>query len=202
MKITDLVVFDEHDLILNVKRVTLTGDKTKLPYRAAQMDLRTADPARIAICQYYVIGSQVEKLRKVRQAILDHTSGDIDPLTHRGYLQFRLSGDDSLRDWLPPVVEQSPDDGVDMLLCDGAHRLRLAQEELLPAELPVVLHVKGVTFPYYARPNKEGWAGVQVVNHKPADASARKDYRIENYKSLFRDFNSVFTNVTEERKTS
>ena len=51
-------------------------------------------------------------------------------------------------------------------------------------------------FPYYALPNEGGWNNVIRCTETP---QIKKNYRIKNYKTLFRDFNTCFLNVTQTR---
>lgn len=102
---------------------------------------------------------------------------------------------------LPPIVEVSEegDRSVANIINDGMHRCFLARVSRV---IPDVVRISGVPkkWPYYAFPLAEGWRDVQVIKTLDED-TLKKFHRTKEYKKLYRDFNSAFTNVGGPRGT-
>jgi hypothetical protein len=71
--------------------------------------------------------------------------------------------------------------------------------------LPVsVVLMRGVPteYPYYAHALPGGWSEVAELEELP-DEYQKKSYRLpDNYKALFREFNTVFPGAQKQRKQS
>lgn len=103
-------------------------------------------------------------------------------------------------DLLPPIVEESVenDGSVHLIINDGMHRVYMALREWF---IPQVALIRGVPkdLPYYAFPVPGGWDKVEERDDLP-DGYLKKWHRIKNYYSLYRNFNSAFTNVGGPRQ--
>ncbi len=127
-----------------------------------------------------------------------------------GYLDITLD-DGTTFPILPPIIERF--DSIEnksgtfvhqqdsCLIIDGMHRVYAAKLSGLH-EITCVIASKP-DWPYYALPNEDGWDGVQEIRGELPDGFVKKRYRLPTpgeYKGLYRDFNSVFPGVQEERK--
>jgi hypothetical protein len=179
-----------------LRNVTMSKDPLRKPYANCEIALATAvEPTSLAIAQYYVRRKELTAIEGVYRSFLDV---GLDVFALHGFVRFTTDEEPEVeRDLMPPIVEWSEPDGV-WLICDGAHRTCTARKLGLPLN---VVKIKGVPadLPYYAVPNERGWDQVDEVDAAP-EGGAKKAYRIEEYRTLFRDFNTAFSNVTFARK--
>jgi hypothetical protein len=196
VKIIKFEYYNEDQLIENIRKVTIRKRPDLRIYRDAQIKIQEkVNPENINICQYYVLEKDLGEIASCRKALLEY---GVDMFKLKGFVRVYSVDDDGHQqvfDVLPPVVETSSQDGGIHLLCDGMHRLYHARE--MDSNINVVV-IDGVDkdYPYYALPNEEGWSSLKKCQEVP---DVKKNYRIENYKSLFRDFNTGFLNVTQPR---
>ncbi len=192
MKIQRVVRHAIEELYDNLRKVTmLTGPETFV-YQHCPIELPALHTDHIAPAQRYVLTQGIKKVRDLRWALQDH---GIDLFKLDGYVTMWLEGCDDPIDLLPPVVEESveADGSVVNILNDGMHRVYLARMERSPIQVVSVRDMPG-EYPYYAFPLVNGWDDVQIVQDLP-EGYIKKWHRIRDYKSLYRNFNSAFTNV-------
>lgn len=180
------------ELIANMRRVGMLTNPEAKVYRDSVVELVTFHTDEIAPAQRYVLTQEIMKVRDLRWALREH---GVDLFKLDGYATIWLRGYDDPIDVLPPVIEQSAeaDGSVVKILNDGMHRVYLARMERSPIQ---VVYCRNVPkeYPYYAFPLVDGWRGVEIVQDLP-EGYIKKWHRIENYKSLYRDFNTGFQNV-------
>ena len=206
MNITRIKKITEDELLKKYRQTRLRGHGQPLIYENAQLELvRNVDPRTLFPAQNYLLRADYQRLRDLHDAFQNH-----------GYDIFSLEG--GLLFWLqegregaeegpipltPPVVEmsQEPDGRVIPLINDGMHRVYTAMQ--LKKSIHIVLvHNVPKLWPYYAYARENGWDGVEELAELP-DNYVKKAYRDpENYKALFRDFNSVFPDIQKQRKSS
>lgn len=176
----------------NMRRVSMLTKPDELPYKDAHIELDTLNTSEIAPAQRYVLTQEMLKVRDLRWTLREH---GVDLFALDGYATIWLAGYEEPIDVLPPVIELSAeaDASVVKILNDGMHRVYLARMERCPIQ---VLYVKNVPhqYPYYAFPLVNGWSDVEIVSELP-ESYIKKWHRIKDYKSLYRNFNSGFTNV-------
>lgn len=223
MKILDVRYYNTKELVSRLRQVTMLQDREAFPYKEANIQVTKVSPHDLAPAQLYVLRSEFDKVRDLRWSlqakgvdILKMTesyvrdgvlvSADSDRAEQLGFVEFQiehttLSTDigvlnDPVKQWitvLPPIIEVSKeeDGSVANIINDGMHRCFTA---LISRILPHVVRIENVPkkWPYYAFPLVGGWKDVQVVDKL---GILKKYHRIENYKTLYRDFNSAFTNV-------
>jgi hypothetical protein len=180
-----------------LRRVHLSGQPEMLIYKNAKIHLeKSVDPKEIKIAQKYVLREQLERIVTLRNSLLGH---GYDIFDISGYLHVECGNgyEPEVFDVLPPVVEWSPEDDV-WLLNDGMHRMFLALTLNRRINCIFISNILD-DLPYYAYPSENGWDGVEVLDCLTKN-TIKKKYRIENYRTLFRDFNSSFTNVTKIRQ--
>ena len=191
----DIIRVEHHsveELLDNMRRVAMLTKPEELPYKSADIQLKTFDTDDIAPAQRYVLTHELTKVRDLRWSLREQ---GVDIFQLDGYVSIWLAGYDQPIDVLPPVVEYSveADSSAIRILNDGMHRVYLARMERTPIQ---VIYVEDVPeqYPYYAFPLVNGWNDVEIVSELP-HGYIKKWHRIKDYKSLYRNFNSGFTNV-------
>lgn len=197
MKIIKFKYYNEETLVENLRKMHLKGLPDRMIYKNAKIYIkRNVIPENIIITQYYVLEKDLREISELREALLEY---GVDIFHLIGFVRIFYYNDSSgtihVFDVLPPVVEISKADGGIPLLNDGMHRLYLARE--LNSTMNVVMVENfDERFPYYAFPNEGGWTNIIRCVEPP---EIKKNYRIKDYKTLFRDFNTCFLNVTQVR---
>lgn len=195
MHITRVESFGRDDLFAALRRVTLHERPFSLPYAYADLTLLEACATDDLVpAQRYVKRSELTKIARLAAALAEH---DVDLFALRGYVRFWTpDGPADGIDLLPPVVECSrePAGPCVKLINDGMHRVYSARAARRPITVVYVAGVPDET-PYYAFPNPRGWAGVEEIE-EISEQYAKKHYRLEPHRSLYRDFNTAFRNAT------
>jgi len=192
MKIVRIVRHDSGELIERLRRVSMLTRPDVLVYRDAFISLEKIRTEFLAPPQSYILSAELQKVRTLRWQLREY---GVELFCLDGYVSIYLEGHDEPVDVLPPVVEESveQDGSVHHIICDGMHRIALARMEWA---IPQVVYIRGVPagLPYYAYPVHGGWKDVVLREDLP-EGFIKKWHRIKEYKSLYRDFNSSFTNV-------
>ena len=192
MKIIEVQHHTAESLINKLHNVTMLKAPNVFPYQDVFISLENIRIDNLYPPQRYVLVDELKKVRELKWTLEKH---GIDLFNLNGYLKLFIEGMDSPIDLLPPVVEESieKDGSLIPLINDGMHRLYIAK---LEGATPQVIYIRGVlkNLPYYAYPIREGWDKVEIVQDLPS-GFLKKWHRIEDYKSLYRNFNSAFDNV-------
>lgn len=192
MKIVHVEKFGVDSLLERLKKVTMLKAPEIKVYERAFISLEEISPGCMAPPQNYILRGELKKVRELKWALEEHGT-DIYHLD--GFARITLEGSDEPVDVLPPVVEESieADGSFHLIINDGMHRVYMALREW--TRVQVVL-VRGIpkNLPYYAFPVPGGWASVEEREDIPP-GYVKKWHRIANYHSLYRNFNSAFTNV-------
>jgi hypothetical protein len=195
MNITRIERFGVDELFAALRRVTLHERPLSLPYARADLTLLEAfSPDALVPAQRYVKKSELAKIARLAAALAAH---DVDLFGLRGFVRFwTADGPDEGMDLLPPVVECSREAAGPCvkLINDGMHRVYSARAARRPVTVVYVAGVPDDT-PYYAFPNPAGWSGVEEIE-EISEQYAKKHYRLEPHRSLYRDFNTAFRNAT------
>jgi hypothetical protein len=188
------------ELVARMRRVPLFGNAKVFPYKDATISLERIHTDFLAPAQHYVLQGNLERQRTLRLELARH---GVDLFGLNGFVEMDVEGEEKPIGLLPPVVEESIEANgrIAHLICDGMHRVYLARLEW---RIPQVVFVRGVPkeTPYYAFPNIDGWDDVTVVSQLADDRGEKilkKWHRIENHKSLFRDFTGPFSNLSVAR---
>lgn len=192
MNIVKVVQHDVTELLKRLRRVSMLTNPDLYIYKDVFISLENIHTNFLAPAQSYVLSGELQKVRQLRWGLREH---GIDLFNLNGYASIYLEGYDEPIDVLPPVIEESveADGSVFNIICDGMHRTYLSRQEWVA---PQVIFIRGIPKenPYYAYPIPRGWDGVEMRDDLP-EGYIKKWHRIKNYKSLYRDFNSAFTNV-------
>ncbi len=196
MKIARIEHHSEKELLERLRNVRLLKQPDVKIYENCTITLERIATSCLYPTQRYVLIQELEKVRNLQWVLREH---GYDIFYLNGYLDIWFEGEDAPVSLLPPVVEESiEDDGrVVVLINDGMHRLYLAHRQWI---IPQVVFVRGLPreYPYYAYPNPYQWEGIDVMDELP-EGYIKKWHRIRNYHSLYRDFNSAFSNVGAPR---
>jgi hypothetical protein len=202
VKILSIERFDCDQLLASLRETPLRGfDKVEL-YANATLELVPAvDTDLLTPAQRYVLEPTLRKLLDLRDALSSH---GIDPFILDGgaYVHTSENPDEPIP-LIPPIVEETlePDGRTVLLINDGLHRVTAARSLGLPISVVIA---RGVPreYPYYAYALSNGWDELERLEELP-DSYQKKEYRLpENYKALFREFNTVFPGVQKQRKQS
>ena len=191
----NIVKVEKHtagELIDRLRMVTMLTDPEKCIYRDTFISLENIHTDELSPPQSYVLTGELQKVRDLRWELQRH---GVDLFNLDGYVSVYLDDYPEPIDVMPPVIEESVErDGtVHSIVCDGMHRVYLARLEWV---IPQVIFIRGIPrdMPYYAFPVHGGWDAVVLREDLP-EGFVKKWHRISNYKSLYRDFNSAFSNV-------
>jgi hypothetical protein len=202
LQILSLTRFDREELLSRLRQTPLRGFDSARPYANATIELAPAiDTGALTPAQRYVLAPTVQKLLVLRTALLAHGL-DLFALDGGAFIRTSEHPDEEIP-VLPPIVEESPEpDGRTVLLVnDGLHRVSAARSLGLPISVVLVRGVP-VEYPYYAYALAGDWSEVEELAELP-DEYQKKNYRLpENYKALFREFNTVFPGTQKQRKQS
>ena len=192
MKILQVQRFPEDQLINRLAEVTMLKAPEVKVYENALISLEKISPKHLSPPQNYILKEELKKVRELKWALQEHR---IDIFHLNGFIRLTLEGFQESVDLLPPIVEESieQDGSFHLIINDGMHRVYMALREWV---VPQVVLIRGLPkeFPYYAYPLPGGWEKVEERNDLPP-GYLKKWHRIHNYHSLYRNFNSAFSNV-------
>ncbi len=197
MEIIKFEYYNTDTLIQLLKEVHLKKKPHLKIFKNSQITLKeNVSPDDICFSQYYVLEKDLNEISLTRKSLLEY---GVDIFCLKGFIRvfYRDPEDYQVKifDVLPPVVEISDADGGIPLLDDGMHRVYLAREAGCTINVVEIAQVDP-QYPYYALPNEAGWKNLRRCAEVP---DIKKNYRIKDYKLLFRDFNTSFINVTQSR---
>jgi hypothetical protein len=199
MKIASVERFGPTELIERLRGVTMLKAPDMKIYDSAFISLEAISVRALAPPQNYILRSELKKVRELKWAL---EVFDVDLFKLDGFIRLTLEDSPEPVDLLPPVVEESieRDGSVHLVICDGMHRVYMALREWV---IPQVIFIRGLPKdrPYYAFPVPGGWDAVEERTDLPV-GYLKKWHRIENYHSLYRNFNSTFKNVGGPRQFS
>jgi hypothetical protein len=197
MRVLAVERFSEADLIDRLREVTMLKAPEIKVYAMAFISLENVAADYLSPPQNYILRDELKKVRELKWALAEH---EIDIFHLDGFVRLMLEGSDEPVDLLPPIVEESieKNGAVHLIVNDGMHRVYMALREWV---IPQVALIRGIPkdFPYYAYPLPGGWSKVEERDDLPANY-LKKWHRIENYHSLYRNFNSAFSNVGGPRQ--
>ena len=193
MKIKSVRRFDVQELIGRLKNLTMLEDENLYPYRDAYISVERICVEELHPPQRYVMKSELTKVRELKWALEEH---GVDLFNLDGFVRILLEGREEPVDVLPPVVEEiiERNGRITHVINDGMHRIYMAYLEWV---IPQVVYVRGLpkSVPYYAYAIPErDWTKIELLEEIPK-TYIKKWHRIEKNKTLYRNFNSVFTNV-------
>lgn len=210
MKVLCHEMIDEAKLLNRLQQTRLKGHGQKTVYRNAKLELlQQVSPDELAPAQRYILRPTLAAIVELRETMLLR---GIDIFALQGGAQVWMARNlgalsegapDAPLPILPPIVEESreADGRLVWLINDGIHRIYAARKAGRKINIVLVRDVPP-EYPYYAYAIPGGWRDVLELDELP-DNFQKKDYRFpQNYKALFRDFESLFPGVQIQRKRS
>lgn len=196
-KITSVRLYPWEELVRRLRNVKLMGFGGEVcPYKDATIVKERLYADDLSPCQTYVVKETIETQQSIAGQFwdifglnwtnvpfsdLEFEDGDVVPFTL-------------------PIIEVHEGRNI---VADGMHRCmtRFYENGVICENLGLsVIKITGATHPYYAKPLKNGWEGVRVVDEVTPAIKAEKEYvDPENYKALFRDFNAQFPGIQKKR---
>lgn len=202
MKILSIERFDRDQVLTAIAQTPLRGFGGVRPFQHASVELvPLSDTDTLVPAQNYVLKPSVETVLRMRAA-LSQEGVDFFALDGGAYVRTSEAPDEVIP-VIPPIVEESrePDGRTVFIISDGLHRVFAARSMGLPISVVVVRGVPA-EYPYYAYALQNGWSEVAELDELP-DNYQKKEYRQpDNYKALFREYNTVFPGVQKQRKQS
>jgi len=186
--------------IEKLRQVPLVGYNGHLVWKTAKIAPREIPMHDLVPAQRYVLKDRIEQIQDLNRRLAVCHPFRLPPYVEVGTLQSCPTTEVVKKfpfTW--PIVQNDPDlpEGK-YIVVDGMHRI-LAKHSAYsnPLVQCIVIEQEEVaTYPYYAYP-LAGWDEVEIVDEIP---DVKKFYRKEDYKSLFRDLNSIFPGIQESRK--
>ena len=196
MKITKIEMYPQEELIRRLREVTLTDGVTK-PYSESEIIIQNYfyfGWENLKFAQRYVLKSDYKKIEEIYEAIRDF---GLHPLSLNTFYEITLDTGVTFP-FIPPIIEWTPEDGY--YVADGMHRMDYCCRNFNYRDYggnPNVIIIKNPSAPYYALPCELNWDTLPMVDERP---EVRKTYRDpNNYKALFRDYNSQFPGIQRDR---
>ncbi|MEI7448465.1 MAG: hypothetical protein WCJ75_02485 [Desulfomonile sp.] len=197
MRIVHVEKFSEDNLLEGLRKVTMLKAPEIKVYEKAFISIEKISPACLAPPQNYILREELKKVRELKWMLEDH---GVDIFQVDGFVRITLEGIEEPVDLLPPIVEESieADGSFHLIINDGMHRVYMALREWV---IPQVALIRGVpkNLPYYAYPVPGGWTRIEERDDLPS-GYLKKWHRIADYHALYRNFNSVFSNVGGPRE--
>ena len=139
------------------------------PYRLSLITLEEVPLDQLHPCSLYVLESQLEITRQLRDAFLKQ---GVDPLrmtSDKALIEYRW--DDFTHCVIsPPIVEVSEDDGGILVLVDGLHRVWIARE--LGWDSVIVTKIENIACPLQPLPTR--WDEISVFETVPPEAQKKR----------------------------
>jgi hypothetical protein len=200
----DIIEAQHHgaeELLEKMRQVPLKEQPQIKLYESALISLELIHTNCLHPAQNYLWLQELRKVQELRWSLLEH---GIDMFRLDGYVTYTVRETDESAityDLYPPVIEESfeADGTLALIINDGMHRVYLARLEWI---IPQVVYVRGLpkSYPYYAYPRPQGWEGLDLLADNPdKEQYLKKCHRIRKNKALYRNFQSVFSNVGGSR---
>lgn len=197
MNIIHHEIFSQEELVTRLRQVTMLKSPDTRVYDKAFISLEKISTDFMAPPQSYILRGELKKVRELKWAL---EKRGVNLFELNGFVRLTLEGSSEPVDVLPPILEESieHDGSVHLIINDGMHRIYMARREWT---IPQVVLIRGTpkNLPYYAYPTPGGWNGVEERDDLP-HGYLKKWHRIESYHSLYRNFNSAFSNVGGPRE--
>ena len=182
-------------------RTQLKGFGNPFIYASSYLQMvRSVSTDLLIPAQRYVLEDNVNTILELRRQFSDQ---GVDIFHLEGALFFNVERDgveEGPIPLLPPIIEETRDAQKRpfWLINDGMHRIAAARRSNSTINIILAENVPS-EYPYYAKPLTNGWEGVEELTHFPAGYVKKEYVDPVNYKSLFRDFNAVFSGIQKER---
>ncbi len=201
MDIVHVTPHPEAELVARLRQVPLQEQPEVKIYQQALISLEFIHTNCLHPPQNYIWLAELRKVQELRWSLYEH---GLDMFCLNGFVTYTVrEANGALVDYdlYPPIIEESfeADGSVALIINDGMHRVFLARAEWV---IPQVVYIRGIpkAYPYYAFPRPQGWEGIDLLADNPDKSRyLKKCHRIRQNKSLYRNFQAVFSNVGGSR---
>lgn len=204
MRILQYKKHSKDELIDKLRKVTLLhSSKTASPiyvFKNADIELGEVIVSSIVPSQFYYLEKSLSKVGEIQKALKED---NIDLFNLDGFINYHTNESDIEYNLLPVIIElqKEIDGSINPIILDGIHRVILARKENLQRIQVVKIANVSKDFPYPAYVNSRGWDEVLPVMVPPQQKDKRNwRFPIEEVSKYYRDLNSVFANIGEQRK--
>ena len=204
MRIFQYKKHSKDELINKLRQVTLlSSSNTTSPiyvYKDAQIELTNVAVSDIVPSQFYYLEESLSKVGEIQKALKEQ---DIDLFNLDGFISYQTDESDIKYNLLPIIIEyqKEKDGSINPIILDGIHRVILARKENLQKIQVVKIANVSKDFPYPAYVNSRGWVEVLPAEFAPLQKDKRNwRFPIGEVNKYYRDLNSVFANIGEQRK--
>ena len=204
MRIFQYKKHSKDELINKLRQVTLlSSSNTTSPiyvYKDAQIELTNVAVSDIVPSQFYYLEESLSKVGEIQKALKEH---GMDIYNLDGFVNYITDESDIKYNLLPIILEYQKeiDGSINPIILDGIHRVILARKENLQKIQVVKISNVSKDFPYPAYVNSRGWEEVLPVRFPPEQKDKRNwRFPITEVNKYYRDLNSVFENIGEQRK--
>jgi len=204
MKILRYQKHSKDELINKLRKVTLLrSTKTDNPiyvFKDARIEISNIPVSSIVPSQFYYLEKSLSKVGEIQKALKEQ---DIDLFNLDGFISYQTDESDIKYNLLPIIIEyqKEKDGSINPIILDGIHRVILARKENLQKIQVVKIANVSKDFPYPAYVNSRGWVEVLPAEFAPLQKDKRNwRFPIGEVNKYYRDLNSVFANIGEQRK--
>ena len=195
--ITKLEKHGQAALLKNLRKVSMLKRPDVFPYADAHLSLARMPFSGVLPAQRYVLSDVMHRVQNLEWEL---SRFGVDLFALDGYVTIWTDqSPDEPIDVLPPIVESMSENNGQWvnIINDGMHRMYVARLEW---KIPQVVFIQGVPpeYPYYSYPipGDNCWDVIEVLEGGRIPSGLIKKWRrIPDDKTLYRNFNSSFTNV-------
>lgn len=146
-----------------LRNVPLLFKREIFPYREAHITWRDFDPCELWPAGRYVVRGILQRTRGVDELLC---GAGINLFDLSGGIRYTTPGGGAYVMY-PPIVEESPEDGNRIIICDGRRRVYLARQMKKKIRC---LFIQGISagYPLPGLPNPKGWEDIEEVEEAPA----------------------------------
>ena len=204
MRILQYKRHSKEELISKLRQVRLShSPKTSNPIRVfkdAKIEIDEIPVSAICPSQFYYLEKSLSKVGEIEKALKEH---NLDLFNLDGFISYQTDESDIKYNLLPIIIEyqKEKDGSINPIILDGIHRVILARKENLQKIQVVKIANVSKDFPYPAYVNSRGWVEVLPAEFAPLQKDKRNwRFPIGEVNKYYRDLNSVFANIGEQRK--
>lgn len=155
---------EQEELFEKLRKVSLVGQPDKLPYKNANFEIKSANPAELHPSAFYILRLELCFL----SLLLNELSNQINGIENINTL---LEYQNEFGLWdriIPPVVELT--DFGEWMILDGEHRsfITMYRKTTIP-----MLFISNVKYPYPCLPLPKEWDSIEIVEKVPSHRRKR-----------------------------
>lgn len=204
MRILQYKKHSKEGLIRELRKVTLLHSSNTesliYVYKDARIELTNVPVSDIVPSQFYYLKESLLRVGEIQKALKEQ---NLDIYNLDGFVSYTTDESDTKYNLLPIILEyqKEKDGSINPIILDGIHRVILARNQKKEKIQVVKIANVNKDFPYPAYVNSRGWEEVLPVESAPEQKNKRNwRFPIEDVNKYYRDLNSIFENIGEQRK--